>query len=649
MTTASINILGADGKIARKLPSYELRPPQLEMAEAVTAAFNACEHLIVEAGTGVGKSFAYLVPAIQHVTHDGGRVVISTNTIALQEQLIQKDIPFLQSVFSDSFSAVLVKGRANYLGLRRLARASGRQDVLFDAGTEITELHRIEDWAYGTEDGSLSDLPRQPAARVWDRVRSDGDDCLGRKCSQFGKCFYQRARRQAGEAQLLIVNHALLFSDLALRASGASILPDYDFLVLDEAHTVEGVAGDHLGIGITNTQVRFLLNMIFNERSGRGVLDRDQGRKMLPLLKKTHHSLDTYFADLLNLCCPDESWNGRVREAPPIDQRITSDLLELDERLREQAKEKDDADDKLELTGLSDRCKSLALSIDQWARQKVENAVYWMEVGGARRQRITLAARPLSVGAILKEHLFDKLKSVILTSATLATHPKDPFAYIQHGVGLSDGRTECLGSPFNYQQQLTIHIVQNMPDPTDAEAFIEASSKAIRKYVLMTEGRAFVLFTSYGMLNRCAESLRGFFDENDFALWIHGSDLPRSMLLEKFRTTPRSVLFGTDTFWAGVDVPGEALSNVIIVKLPFAVPNHPVVEARIETMRTEGRNPFMEYQLPEAVLKFKQGVGRLIRTKKDKGIAVILDPRVHTKRYGKRFLDALPKCKVVVE
>ncbi|MFQ5474127.1 MAG: ATP-dependent DNA helicase, partial [Dehalococcoidia bacterium] len=259
MSSNVVDILGGSGRIACKLPSYELRPQQLEMARAVARAFEEGEHLIVEAGTGVGKSFAYLVPAIAHVIRSGGRVVISTHTIALQEQLIHKDIPFLRSVFPERFSAVLVKGRANYLGLRRLARASARQDLLFASNNEVTELHRIEDWAYSTRDGSLSDLPQQPGATVWDRARSDGDDCLGRRCPQFQKCFYQRARQRAAEAQVLVVNHALLFADLSLRGQGASILPDFDYLVLDEAHTVEGVAGDHLGIGVSNAQVRYLL------------------------------------------------------------------------------------------------------------------------------------------------------------------------------------------------------------------------------------------------------------------------------------------------------------------------------------------------------------------------------------------------------
>ncbi|MFQ5495289.1 MAG: ATP-dependent DNA helicase, partial [Phycisphaerae bacterium] len=269
--------LAKGGMVAARLPGYEVRPQQLAMAEAVWAAFDNNQHLIVEAGTGVGKSFAYLIPAIERVTREGGRVVVSTHTIALQEQLIDKDIPFLRSVFDEEFSAVLVKGRSNYLGLRRLQRASRKQDLLFDARGDRSSLHATEEWAYKTVDGSLGDLAKQPAPTVWDRVRSDADDCLGRRCPHFKKCFYQRARRRALGAQILVVNHAMLFSDLALRRQGASVLPDYEYVILDEAHTVERVAGDHMGLSTSNAQARHLFNTLYNERTGRGVLSSKAG------------------------------------------------------------------------------------------------------------------------------------------------------------------------------------------------------------------------------------------------------------------------------------------------------------------------------------------------------------------------------------
>lgn len=640
--------MGPGGRIARQLANYETRPQQLEMAEAVATAFASRQHLIVEAGTGVGKSFAYLVPAIEHVLEHGGRAVISTHTIALQEQLMFKDIPFLRTVLERDFSAVLVKGRSNYLGLRRLARASSRQDLLFETTDDLAELHMIENWAYKTTDGTLSDLPQQPSLKVWDRARSDGDDCLGRKCPHYEKCFYQRARRKAQDAQILVVNHALLFSDLAVRAAGASVLPDYDFVVLDEAHTVEGVAGDHLGMSVASSQVRYLLNTLSHERSGKGVLQNGVGKSVVPSVGQAHRTLDRYFGELAEWAVGIPQWSGRLREPPPVEQRLSADLLEVQSGLRAARGDTKDENERLELAGLAERCAALATAIDNWHQQKTPGWVYWMEPGEARRQRVTLAARPVDVGPMLKEAMFDAAKSVVLTSATLNTSTDAPFGYIRRRLGLDDDvRGLALGSLFNYREQLTVYVEADLPDPADF-AFSEAACEAIKKYVKLTDGRAFVLFTSYEMLRRFAESLSGFFEAESMPFLVHGSGMPRSKMLDEFRTTPRSVLFGTDTFWMGVDVPGEALSNVIIVKLPFAVPNHPVVESRIERIRGQGGNPFMDFQLPEAVLKFKQGVGRLIRTKTDQGIVVILDPRVVTKRYGKRFLDALPDCEVVV-
>ena len=309
-------------RIARRLRAYEIRPQQLEMAQAVGDAFESGKHLFVEAGTGVGKSFAYLVPAIERVTQHGGRVVISTHTIALQEQLIEKDIPFLQKALPQSFRAVLVKGRSNYLGLRRLARASERKQTLFETMNELAELHRIEDWAYKTEDGSRSDLPFEPDLRVWDLARSDSDDCLGRKCEHYDKCFYQRARRKAVEAQLLIVNHAMLFSDLAVREQGASILPDYEYLILDEAHTVERVAAEHLGGSVSNAQVRHLLNLLHHERAARGVLDSRHLPEAIRVVENARRSLDRYFVELLDWSDEEGMTNGRVRKPVPLEQPL---------------------------------------------------------------------------------------------------------------------------------------------------------------------------------------------------------------------------------------------------------------------------------------------------------------------------------------
>jgi len=645
----AVDMLAVGGAVAGRLPNFELRPQQLEMAAAVAAAFEDGAHLMVEAGTGVGKSFAYLLPAIERAVQGRGRVVVSTHTIALQEQLINKDIPFLGTVYPKPFSAVLVKGRSNYLGLRRLTRASQRQRSLFNDDEQRSELHRIEDWAYRTEDGSLSDLEREPSRTVWDRVNSDGEDCLGRRCSTYEKCFYQRARRRALGAQLLIVNHALLFADLGMRRAGASILPDYDFVILDEGHTVEHVAGDYFGISIASTQVQYLLNSLRNERTGRGLLKPKGCEAAVAAVGEARRAVDGYFADLTDWLATQSGHTGRLRQPPTIDERASSHVVEVQQELRKLREQATNEDQRSEFGAMMERCKTIAAAIQAWHQQSEEGWVYWIEVGEGWNRRVTLCGRPIDVGPLLKAHLFDVVRSVILTSATLTTSTDDPFAYLRERLGIDQHRTLQLGSPFNYREQVKVYIESGLPEPGRTEEFVPAACDAILKHVARTDGHAFVLFTSYAMMQACADRLAPAFADRKMPVLVQGTGLPRSTMLDRFRAVPRSVLFGTDTFWAGVDVPGAALSNVIIVKLPFAVPNHPVVEARIERLKEQGREPFTDFQLPEAILKFKQGVGRLIRTRTDRGIIVILDPRVRTKPYGRRFLKALPDCEIIVE
>lgn len=649
LKTLNGNVLGADGLIARKMPGYEHRAPQVAMAAAVAEAFEKQNHLMVEAGTGVGKSFAYLVPAIDRALHHGQRVVISTHTIALQEQLMHKDIPFLQSVIPDNFLAVLVKGRSNYLGLRRLARASQRQAILFDAKGQVAELHRIEDWAYQTQDGSLADMEEQPSMEVWDRVRSEHDDCLGRKCPTYGPCFYQRARRRAAEAQLLIVNHALLFSDLALRAQGVSVLPDYDLIVLDEAHTVENVAADHFGTNISDTQVRYLLNTLHNPRTGKGLLAHKKSVDALAAVREARAAGEDYFQSLSEWARDRSETVLRFRQPPQVGQGLSPALRELKQQIAGLCAGAADESDQSELAAMEGRCHALALSVEGWHAQASDGWVYWVEAATGVRKRVTLCGRPINVGPMLKELLFDRVKSVVMTSATLTVAGDEPFGYLRGRLGLEDVRGVALGSPFDYRQQMKVCVRTGLPDPSSGSAFTTRACEAMKDYLRRSCGRAFVLFTSYGMLRECAELMRSFLDAEEMPLLVQGQGLPRGKMLERFRSVPRSVLFGTDTFWAGVDVPGDALSNVIIVKLPFAAPNDPMVEARIESIREQGGNPFMEFQVPEAILKFRQGVGRLIRTKTDTGMIVILDPRVVTKPYGKRFLQALPDCEIIMD
>jgi len=641
-------ILTPGGPVSDSLADFELRPQQVRMASAVQQALVDGSHLAVEAGTGVGKSFAYLIPIIDMVCRQTGKALISTYTITLQEQLINKDIPFLYDCMPQEFTAILAKGRGNYLCKRRLEFAVRKQAQLFDEFS--SELDMIMKWAGKTKDGSLSDISFLPKNRVWDKVKSEHGNCRGRKCPHFSDCFYWRARRSLESADIIVANHALLFSDLVLREHGVSILPDYKHAIIDEAHNIEHVAEEHFGINISNHKIRFMLDGLYNPRTHKGLLTYMNSDAAIDMVSRTFKEVGVFFKRVRDWYEGiKEETNGRCYRNF-IDDTISGHLKKLRTELARLAKKAESVDEKFEILRFNDRCQALIQDLDDFLMQTRADYVYWVEAGSNTRATVRLRSAAVNVGPDVKKCLFDKYDSVVLTSATLSTGAageKSGFDFFAGRIGLDDFVPVKLGSPFDYEKQVTVYIERDMPNPNES-IFIGAAAEVLKKYLLQTSGRAFVLFTSYAMLEEIAACLSDWLSDNNIELLQQGSDVDRTALLKRFRTDGSRVLFGTDSFWQGVDVPGEALSNVIIVRLPFAVPDQPLLAGRLEQIKEQGNNPFFDYQLPSAIIKFKQGFGRLIRRKTDTGIVVILDSRIVSKSYGAKFLASIPKCKVEI-
>jgi ATP-dependent DNA helicase DinG len=618
------DIFGPRGLLERSMISgYEHRPGQLAMAHAVNDAFRNHQHAIVEAGTGTGKTLAYLLPAIC----SGRRVVISTATKSLQEQLYQKDVPFLQKHFAPNLKVAVMKGRSNFLCLAKMAALADQP--MLQGLEEFDAFQQIREWSRLTETGDRAELTFLPDdSELWSRMDARRETCTGRKCPQFQQCFLTAMQNRAKEADIIIVNHHLFFADLALRQDDfGSILPEYSAVVFDEAHEMEDVASDYFGQQISNYRFEELAR------------DGDQAMRLAhnatpSLLRRTQRIREksrTFF----DAFPPREGrfpFTRQEREAFLEQNREAYDALHLalkglETELAALPQKPED------LLRIARRSFEIRQELAFLFESDQHNFVYWFE---RRNKGVFLAATPIDVSQILRQRLFEAFDTVILTSATLTVAGR--FEFIRQRMGL-DQAQECSVPPeFDYQEQALLYLPRSMPDVRDA-GFGGKAADEIVTLLKLSQGRAFCLFTSYTQMNDLFERLR---KRLDFPLLLQGT-APRSVLLERFKNTPNAVLFATASFWQGVDVPGEQLCCVIVDRLPFAVPSDPVVAARVRALQEQGRNPFTEFQVPEAVLALKQGFGRLIRTKTDRGVLALLDTRIQRMPYGKIFLESLPR------
>lgn len=640
-------IFGNGGLFAKYLGDYEHRDGQVKMAEAVLRAFEQQKHLIVEAGTGTGKTLAYLVPAIAAALGKNKRVIISTGTKNLQEQLMEKDIPFLQKVLPKKFSAAYMKGRSNYGCLYRIKKAESQP--ILEGLDELDHFEEVRHWARETETGDRAELVNLPEnISFWSRINAKSETCLGQKCPDFEPCFITRMRQRAEDADIVIVNHHLFFADLNVRGNQyGKVLPDYGAVIFDEAHLIEDIAADYFGFQVSSFQIDELVR----DADSLPITDAMVTRDMTKLCAKIIGLADQFWIrftqirngqdgrfPLIPNAFAQQMRSGEIQATP-----LGEAYFALDNSLERLETGVDVYAEKMpEAESLLKRIRQTRFDLDFVCKQSEKNYVYWLEKRG---RGMFLRASPIDVSSLLQDKLFDKTETVVLTSATLSSNGK--FDFIKDRLGLDDPKkTETLLAPtaFDYQKQAIVYIPKAMPDPRAPE-FNQVAANEIIKLINITSGHAFVLCTSNYSMNALYEAVSM---RVNFPCLVQGS-MSKTGLLERFKSTKNAVLFATSSFWQGVDVRGEQLSCVIIDKLPFAVPSDPIVAARTKFIDESGGKSFFDYSVPQAVITLKQGIGRLIRSKTDKGVIALLDTRLRTKSYGRDFLNSLPKTKITSE
>lgn len=647
----------ADGGWLHDALELEHRPQQEEMARAVAAAMRDDEVLLFEAGTGVGKSLAYLVPGIIHAVDQSRQMIVSTHTISLQEQLETKDLPLCRRLFGAvdalrpyaGFKSAVLVGKANYVCPTRLAHAlAGRQELFPTA--EHAELQRIAAWAAQSREGLVHELHPPPSPEIWEAVNADSSACSRKHCDS-AHCFYQRARARLRHAQVIIVNHSLLFTHL--NAGGAAdkagirgvLFPD-DFVVLDEAQTVPDVATEHFGLRLSSYGTERLLKYLWNPQKKRGLLHRLGGPREKRLVEEALEASAQFFGFLRERWL-DRQPVVRMREEGFAEPWLDAPLVALTKAVGTLADRFEDGRNRDELLEQRGRLNTYRAGFKQFLALGAEDHVFWLERSGRRGQTVTLRTAPIDVAPYLREHLFRRQTAVVCTSATLAVGGRiEPF---QQRVGAPEARAVVVASPFDYERHLRVFVAADLPlpSPADARLALDVLIDYLEFCTLRVSGGSLVLFTSHQDLRRCADALEPVYRRHRRPFLVQGLDGSRTELARRMRAAGNAILFGTDSFWTGVDVPGVALSQVIITRLPFEVPTHPVAEARAEWIRDHDGNPFNELTLPEALVKFRQGIGRLIRTRTDRGVVTILDSRILAKAYGRLFLECLPRREFV--